>query len=141
MAEFDLNKRTDVVSAVADKYTGREFSLGSDDCVHMIAFGLREYDIKTSLHKFGSYSTPAGARRALKRAGYDSLIEAVRGHGFFELEGASFAWPGDIIALKAEDSEDVALAWLASGGRAFGFWRGIGQFFQPHEFVAAWRVC
>lgn len=140
MAKFDLNQRVDVVNAVSEKYYGKEFALGSNDCVHMIAHGLREYGLKSSLHRFGSYSTPAGARRALKRAGYDSLIEAVRDQGFFELDGAAMAWPGDIIAMKAEDDDGVALAWMASNGRAFGFWNGIGQYFQPHEFEAAWRV-
>lgn len=137
---FDIEKRVQVIEAVAAKYTGRPLVLGSDDCVHMIAFGLKEYGIKTGLSKYGDYTTPAGARRALRKAGYMSLTEAVSGHGFFELDAPAMAWPGDIIAMPSDDDEHQALAWMASNGRAFGNWNGIFQYFQPLAFKAAWRV-
>ena len=59
--------------------------------------------------------------------------------GFVEI-APSFAWACDIIALKAEGTDDVALAFMASNGRGFGFWNGRAQFFQPLAFEAAWRV-
>jgi len=137
--QFDIEKRVKVVEAVAEKYQGRPLVLGSDDCVHMVGFGLKEYGLKVSLLKYGSYETPAGARRALKKAGFKSLRDAVPAQGFVEIS-PSMAWPGDIIAMKSEDDEDVALAFMASNGRAFGFWAGHAQYFQPLAFEAAWRV-
>ncbi len=137
---FDLAKRTEVVSAVATKYDHAPFELGTEnDCVHMIDFGLKEYGIKTSLSRRGSYSTEAQARRAMKRAGFDSLADAVDAEGFMRLESAATAWPGDIIAFKG-DNGDIALAWMASEGRAFGFLNGYAQFVQPIQIEAAWRV-
>lgn len=137
---FDLTKRVAVLEAVASKYNMKPLTLGSDDCVHMIAYGLNQYGLKTSLLKYGSYSTPAGAKRALLKAGFADLPEAVAGQGFWKLDAAALAWPGDIIALKAETGDDVALAWMASNGRAFGFWNGCAQYFQPLAIEAAWRV-
>lgn len=129
-----------MIEAVAAKYNGRPMALGSDDCVHMVAFGLKELGLKISLLKYGSYETEAGARRALKKAGFTNLTEAVSAQGFVKLDAPALAWPGDIIAMKSEDGGDVALAFMASGGRAFGFWNGAAQYFQPLAFEAAWRV-
>lgn len=137
---FDMTERVRVIEAVAKKYSGKPFALGTDDCVHMISFGLKEYGIKSSLLKYGSYTSPVSARRALKKAGFNSLIDAVPAQGFVELDAPALAWPGDIIAMPPEGDDDVALAWMASNGRAFGFWNGHAQYFQPLAFRAAWRV-
>lgn len=137
---FDLNKRIEVLDAIVSRYDGKPFELGDNDCVHMIAYGLNKYGLKKGIVKYGSYSTEAGARRALRKAGFSSLIEAVRGQGFWELDAPAMAWPGDIIAMQGVDSDDVALAWMASNGRAFGFLNGVAQFLQPLAIEAAWRV-
>ena len=128
------------MSAVRDKYNGCSFELGSEnDCAHMIAFGLKRYGLKCSIDKYGSYSTEAGARARLHKAGFSSLADAVDGLGLFRLESAAFAWPGDIIAFKSDD-DDIALAWMMSNGRAFGFFAGVAQFVQPLSIETAWRV-
>jgi hypothetical protein len=136
---FSIEQRVKMLGEVAERYQGKPFDLGSDDCVHMITFGLKQLGLKVSLMKHGSYNTPAGARRALKKAGFNSLLEAVPAQGFVEI-APSMAWPGDIIAMKAKDDEDVALAFMGSNGRAFGFWNDHAQYFQPLAFEAAWRV-
>lgn len=137
---FTLEQRVAMVNAVRDKYDNQDFVLGSMDCVHMINYGLGQLERAVNLIKLGSYSTPAGARRALRKAGFASLREAVTGQGFYELDAPSMAWPGDILALPPAEDEDVALAWMASNGRAFGFWQGKAQFFQPIAFETAWRL-
>lgn len=137
---FDLNKRIEVMSAVSSKYDGVDFELGTDnDCAHMIAYGLKQYGLKCSIDKYGTYRTEAGARSRLRKAGFSSLMEAVDAQGFFRLESAALAWPGDIIAFKG-DNDDVALAWMMSNGRAFGFMDGKAKFVQPLSIEAAWRV-
>lgn len=137
---FDLNKRTEVVSAVAAKYDGQTFELGTEfDCAHMIDFGLNLYGLKTSLARRGSYSTEKQARRALLRAGFNSLADAVDAEGFHRLDAPALAWPGDIIGFRG-DNDDIALAWMANEGRAFGFLDGIAKFVTPHKIEAAWRV-
>lgn len=126
---------------MVERYDGRELVLGSDDCVHMISYGLHLLGCKkSSLVKAGSYKTEAGALRALRRAGYANLKEAVAGQGFFELDAPAFAWPCDILAMKAVGTDDVALAFMASNGRGFGFFDGKAQFFQPLAIETAWRV-
>jgi hypothetical protein len=137
---FDLQQRTTMLEEVVKKYSGTKFELGSDDCVHMINYGLQQLGRPVNLIKLGSYSTPAGARRAMRKAGYASLREAVTGQGFFELDAPAMAWPGDIIAMPSVEGEDVALAFMASNGRAFGFWQDTAQFFQPLAFETAWRI-
>lgn len=137
---FDIPKRTEVISKVAAKYDGKPFELGSEfDCVHMIDFGLREYGIKSSLPTRGSYHSETSAARALKRAGFSSLADAMDGEGFVRLDSPAFAWVGDILGLKG-DNGDIALVWMASEGRAFGFLDGVAQFVQPKQIEFAWRV-
>lgn len=136
-----LDLRVEAIAAVAERFEGKPLDLGKDDCIHMIAFGLKAMKVKTKtkLNKLGSYATAAGALRALRRSGFDSLRDAISGQGLKEIAPA-FALPGDIIAMPAKEGEEVALAFAASGGRAFAFWNGKAQFVQPLEYVTAWRV-
>lgn len=139
---FDVIKRTAVVDAVAEEFSGKPFDLGSTDCIHMIDFALKQYGIPSELNKVGTYSTATQARRALKRLGYDSIRDAVSGNKRLVEIPAASAWVGDIIALPPEDdSGEVALALVGSNGRAFGFTANrVAEYCQPHEYVTAWRV-
>lgn len=141
MPKTSPDERVEAMRLVAERFEGKALELGKDDCIHMIAFGLKAMDVRTKdkLNKLGPYSTAAGARRALRRSGHASLVDAISAQGFEQIS-PSMVWEGDILALPANEGEEPALAFAFSGGRAFAFWNGRAQTIQPHEYVTAWRV-
>jgi hypothetical protein len=132
-----LIKRVAAVEATIQRFDGRPLQYGRDDCVRMVAFGLRKQGVKVSLLGGGRYSSALGAVKALKRAGYSDLVAAVDGQGLNQIAPAA-ALPGDVLALPAEQFGG-ALFLAVGNGRAFGYFDGRFQVGQPHLFVTAWR--
>jgi hypothetical protein len=90
--------RQEAAEATLNAFIGKPMVWGSADCVRLAAFNLRHMGRPPPLRKGGAYKTEAGARAALKRAGYADLAEALDGIG---LERVPFAYHmmGDIVAL------------------------------------------
>lgn len=133
-------RRVDAVQATIDRFRDKPLKLGTDDCVRMAAFALRKQGVKASLLKAGSYSSETGARRAMKRLGYETLADALDALGLPRIAPAA-CLPGDILSLRAADGDDLALAVAVGNGRALGFWEaaGVCTVFQPLAYHAAWR--
>jgi hypothetical protein len=133
-------RRIEAVEATIARFQGKPLKYGRDDCVRMSAFVLRKLGVKTPLLKAGTYSSEISARRAMKKMGFATLPEAVDAVGLPQIAPA-LALPGDILALKADHGDDVALAVAVGNGRALGFWEGAGvcTVFQPLAFETAWR--
>lgn len=113
--------RKKATDATLEKFGGRPFALGSVDCAKMAAFHLRQFGHKIRLSKAGQYKTVLGAKAALRRMGYESLVEAMDGHGFERIAPAA-ALLGDVISLPAE--HDLA---------GLGIWLGNGNALAFHE--------
>jgi hypothetical protein len=133
-------RRVAAAQATLDHFKGKPFVLGEADCARMAAFHLRQLKLKLKIAKAGSYKSPLSARRALIRAGFESLADALDKHGFARIPPAA-AVVGDILALPAEDDLG-ALAVALGNGRVLG-WHPDAEgatVLQPTEFVAAWSV-
>lgn len=135
---MNLIQRVAAVEATIARFKDRPLAYGKDDCVRMTAFCLRKLGVRAPLLKAGTYSTPTGARRALKKLGFDTLEQAVDSLELPRIPPAS-AWPGDVIAL--EGSDGAALCIAVGNGRVLGFWEesGVCAVLQPHQYLAAWR--
>lgn len=143
MTPRDRNlKRAAAAQACVDRFAGRDYAEGRRDCVHMAAHCLHRLGIATPQLKGVKYSSPTGAIRALKRAGFASLIEAVDAMGFARIAPAA-AWPADLIALET-DHPVGALAVRLSGGDllAFAANEDAAQVFPSGalRMITAWRV-
>lgn len=114
-----MHERREAVDRVIAKYDGMDLVWGKCDCIRIAVSNMREQGRRATMAKAGSYSTPAGAARALRRMGHTTLPEALEAQGFERIPPAS-AWLGDIIGLEAEDGW-VSLFVACSGGRGFGF--------------------
>ncbi|MDO1560429.1 hypothetical protein Q0812_13420 [Brevundimonas sp. 2R-24] len=138
---LSYGERVAIAQAAVNKYSGRPFEWGRADCVRLAAFVLREAGRPVSLTKAGAYSTATGALRALKRAGFSTLPEAVSAHGLVEIAPAA-AWPGDLMLLpqEGEGTWGGALVVRLTNGRALGFIDGVGAILQPSALVTAWRL-
>lgn len=133
-------RRVAAAQATLDRFKDRPFAFGSDDCARMAVFHLRQLGFKPRIAKAGSYSTLLGARRALARAGFATLADAVDAQGLLRIPPAAAA-VGDLLMVPGVD--DLGALAVALGNGRVLMWHedAIGACVcQPLEFVASWSV-
>lgn len=96
-----LVRRQKAVEATMERFRGKAFAFGSVDCAKVTAFHLKQLGHKVRLSKAGQYKTLIGAQAALRRLGYETLPEAMDGHGFERIPPAR-ALLGDIVSFPCE---------------------------------------
>nr|WP_179406577.1 hypothetical protein [Novosphingobium marinum] len=123
-----------------ERFRGKCFAFGSVDCAKMTAFHLRQLGHKVRLSKAGQYRSLKGAVGALKRLGYDTLPDAMDGHGFARIAPA-FCLIGDIVSVRSEHPIG-ALAIAAGNGNFLGFHESheMPTIMLIPEIETAWRV-
>lgn len=138
---IEMIRRQQAAQATVDRFKGQPWQLGKNDCVRMAAFVLRRMGHRPQLGKAGSYTTGAGALRALKRAGHDTLAGALDALGLARIPPAA-ALPGDIVMIPGEAPLDGALTVAMGNGRVLGYHEDAegAEVLQPVAFVAAWRA-
>lgn len=99
----DMNRRATAVRAVQQRYANRSFRWGSVDCVKVGAWHLRQMGYSLpALGKAGSYRSALSARRALKRAGFEGLGDALDAQGLMRIAPAE-ALLGDVLLLPGTE--------------------------------------
>lgn len=138
---IEMIRRQQAAQAAVDRFKGQPWELGKNDCVRLAAFVLRKMGHRPQLGKAGSYKTGAGAMRALKRAGYDTLADALDRLGLERVAPAA-ALVADIVMIPGEGPIDGALTIAVGNGRVLGFHEdaGAAEILQPVAFITAWRV-
>lgn len=135
-------QRRDAAQATLDHFRDKPFTWGKADCVRLVAFNLRKLGYRPSLAKGGAYSSEAGARRALKAAGFARLESTMDSIGLPRIGHAS-CLAGDIVAITS--GEDWPALGVALGnGRvlAFNVHTGLAGVCAPDaaDVVAAWKA-
>ena len=135
-----LLQRVAAAQATLDRFKGRAFRFGTNDCARMVAFHLKRLGVPVRLARAGSYRSTLGATRALRALGYPSLAEALDGHGLTRIAPAA-AVVGDIVELPGEPPFG-ALAVVMGNGRALAYHQDAegAVVVQPTAYVAAWRT-
>lgn len=135
-----MTRRVAAAQATLDRFQGRPFAFGKDDCARMVLFHLRQIGLKPRIAKAGSYSTLLGARRALARAGFATLAEAVDAQGLLRIPPAA-AVVGDLLMMPGVD-DFGALAVALGNGRVIAWHEDAAGacVCQPVAFVTAWSV-
>jgi hypothetical protein len=138
---IEMIRRQQAAQAAVDRFKGQPWELGKNDCVRMAAFVLRKMGHRPQLGKAGSYKTGAGALLALKRAGYDTLADALDGLGLERIAPAA-ARVADIVMIPGEAPLDGALTVAVGNGRVLGFHEDAegAEILQPVDFLGAWRT-
>lgn len=119
-----LERRADALEATRAKFDGRRFSFRNGrDCARKFQFFMKALGRPIPAAGAGKYSDAAGAKRAIRRLGFESLPDFIDAH----LERKPFAsiLLGDIVQLPAAG----ALAELG----AIGIWMGSGTAYMYHE--------
>jgi hypothetical protein len=122
-----------------DRFAGKTYEPGKRDCAILAAHLLHQRGIAVPAMKGRKYRTEAGAIRAMRAAGYHSLVEAIDALGLERIAPAA-ARTGDLIGMPCEGPWGCALTVAVGNGRVFGFLDGVAQVQIPSAFTAAWRV-
>ncbi len=134
-------RRQRAAQAVVDRFLHTVLAFGERDCIRLGATALREMGRPAGLTRAGSYSTLLGATRAMKRAGFADLVEAVDAQGLERIAPAA-ALPADLVMLPAEAPFGGALTMAVGNGRVIGWHDDVdtAEILQPIAYIAAWRL-
>lgn len=111
----EIEIRYAAVQATMDKYKDRSFAWGVVDCIRMSSFHARK--MGHVVPKLQRYRTYAGAVRALKKSGYET-IQAAFDDLFTEIPLAT-ARAGDFVIGDGENGMDASFIWC--GRKMMGF--------------------
>ncbi len=109
--DFPLIDRVNAAQKCADAFMFEPFVWGRADCAHLASLALTELNHPDPLKGFRRYSTEAGAKRALLKAGFATIEDVLdQKVGLTRIPPAS-ALPGDIVAIPGGDNAE----WSALG--------------------------
>lgn len=135
----DLIRRQRALQKTVNKYQGKALDWKAFDCVrmvrsHLVAMGHR------GLPKLPRYSSPIGAKRALKEAGFESLQDML-GKVLVEIPPASML-PGDIALMEGHGTFDAIT--ISVGRKVMGWHEDNGLqepvMIVPEKIKAAFRA-
>jgi len=134
-----IDKRVKAAQTTLDRFKDQPFKFGKNDCGRMVAFHLRAIGKPIKTAKAGTYHSLLGATKALKRLGFDNLVDLMDAH--FERIPPAASLPGDIIAMPGLEGPG-ALTVVLGEGRVVGYHEEMpgAVVMQPVEMMAAWRV-
>lgn len=142
MPDNSLLIRRDAAQKTVDEFSAKPFELGARDCAKLINFHLKLVGNPVPVAKCGAYSTVLGAKRGLKRLGFNSLAELMDAH--FPRIAPAAALIGDVFELEGSQDDPIgALALYLGNGLTFGYHENaegavMARLLQPP--IAAWRV-
>lgn len=135
----DWNDRVRASEACVARFFGKPLDFKGNDCIRMGAFvaNLRGWTVQKA--KIGAYQSRTGALRAMRKMGFESLVDAMDAQGFPRIAPAR-AYPADLLALPSDDSFGAALYVRLTNGRVLGFKDGACSILKAHDYAAAWRL-
>lgn len=139
-------RRAAAAKACHERFVGKTYdSKANRDCIRLAGHSAHKLGQRVSLTKGLRYTTEAGGLRAMRKLGFQSLIEAVDAAFPGRQIPPAMARPGDIIALKTDDENafGCALTVAFDNGRVIGFVNGVGAVCRvddPSAYLAAWKI-
>ena len=136
-----LLTRRELVATALARWTGVPFAWGRADCVQLAAGHLLACGVEAGLARGGRYTTAIGAKRALGRAGFASIEDALAGVGLAEIAPLA-ALPGDLHALPSDVPGLSGIMIDLGHGAAFGWTASSdgARAVRLHALGRAWRV-
>jgi len=131
--------RVQAVEACIERFAGKPYEPGKRDCAIMAAHLLHQFGIKVSVLKGATYKSEAGALRAMRRAGFNNILEAVDSLGLTRIAPAR-AMVGDLVGMPSACAFGCSLAVSIGNRRLLGIYGDVFQVVEPHQYQTAWRV-
>lgn len=143
MIDDDRIRREAAAKACWDRFYGKSYDPGKRDCVKLATHALIKMGHGSGVMKGLVYSSEAQGYKLMRKAGFNSLIEALDARGLPRIAPA-MAMQGDIIAMQpgGENLFGAALA-VAMPDRlilGFGHETRICSTWRPLSYLAAWRL-
>lgn len=135
---LELLARAQACEKTIAAYAEQPYELGRRDCARMVAQHAKHMGHQITVSAYGSYTTPAGALRALRRRGYPSL-EALLDR-LWERIPPALVLPGDVLALPSASGVLSALVVRLDGVNCMGVYQGGFAIAEMTGFTGAWRV-
>lgn len=104
-----MNQRKAAAQATLDAFKDKALVWGKTDCGRLAGALLREMGRSPRLTRFGPYKTPAGALKAMKKAGFDDLPDVLDDMGFRRIPLA-MVLVGDLIGLPGDGMTALSVA-------------------------------
>lgn len=138
----ELVRRNEALVKTQARFMGKEFRLGSNDCVKLARFHLRALG-RRDLPSTGHYKTVNEAAAQLKKQGARNLEQLL--DKFLEPIPPAMMLPGDIALLKSDpDASGHELGTIAiSLGRKLLGYHGDSHMLvvmEPLQIEKAWRA-
>lgn len=120
------------------KYKAQDFEWGKKDCIHMARSHLIRFGHRPP--RLPKYNSALTAVRALKRAGYNDLIELF--DSFLPRIAPASALIGDIILMDDGGAGPLDAITISVGENVMGWHEDYDEavVIIPHEVKAAWSV-
>lgn len=134
-------RRAAAADACRQRFYGKSYAPGKRDCVKLATHALIKMGHGSGPMKGLVYASEAQGYRLLRKAGFNTLMEALDARGLPRIAPAR-AMQGDLIALDAGDHSPfgAALTVAMSDGIVLGFSGGVCSTWRPLAFQAAWRL-
>lgn len=142
-----MARRALAAEACITRFADRPYEPGKRDCTLMARHCLHKLGLKVPFAKGIRYESELGGVRALKKAGFSNLVDAVDSLGLPRIGPAS-ALPADLVALPTDHtlgSLAVCIgpaSWLAYAEDFEGATRieNVSQFLEDAKGPVAWRT-
>lgn len=137
MKKPDLLRRQQALEKTLTKYRRRAVDWKEVDCVrmlrsHLVAMGHRK------VPKVPAYDSAAGAKRALKQAGFNSVEELL--DSLLPRIPSASSLPGDVVLMEGEHGFDAVM--LSVGQKVVGWHQDVTSMATiiPRQIKGAWRA-
>jgi hypothetical protein len=135
----DLLRRQAAIDKTIGKYNGRPIDFVDVDCIRMLRSHLVAMGHK-GLPKLPRYSSPAGALRALRKSGHESLERLL--DSILPRIAPAMMLPGDVALTLADDVLDAATICIGHKIWGWSFHNDLREpvMIIPSAIKAAYRA-
>lgn len=135
-------KRSRAIEKTRRKFEGKPFVFGQSDCVKLARYHLVQMG-HAKLPAVPAYSTPLGARKALKEQGVDNLEQLL--DKYLPRIAPAEMYPGDVCLVPADDEDGFGETISICLGQKFWGWREGTEgmtvlIIDPVVITKAWRA-
>lgn len=135
---IEIIQRVEAVQTAINQHFEQPLDFKAHDCIRLVntAIAVMGHDSITKGH---SYSSLAGAKRALRKAGFSNLVEAIDSLGLRRIAPAE-ALGADILAYEADSFGGFCLGVATGDGHALAYANGVCSQGPVALASFAWRV-
>jgi hypothetical protein len=142
--KMNLAKRAAILERTMERFAGKAFKLGENDCVKLARFHLKAMGHK-QLPSTGHYSTGLGAKRQLRKTGHENLESLF--DALLTPIAPARAVIGDLVLFASEPDSpgaDIGTVGISSGvgGKVLGWHpdEDLLVVMDISEIQTAWRT-